>query len=125
LRARSLYAAEHPIRDILVGGIAPLQSAMGRLTPRLGDRFVNATMFTGQQSNRRPGPTDNQVLDHASGELEQRGFYPDVTVFERSLYTETAMRSALKRLLATGMLLGVGATMLVRSRLNNSKLFRS
>jgi hypothetical protein len=61
-----LYAAEHPIRDILVGGTASLQSMMGRLMPRMGDKFLNATLFTGQRSKRNPRAGDNQVLDRPS-----------------------------------------------------------
>jgi short-subunit dehydrogenase len=105
-----LYAAEHPIRDILVGGMAPLQSAMGRLMPRLGDRFVNATMFKGQKSRRPPSPRDNQFLERSSGDLEQRGNYGDVTVLEHSLYTEAAMRPAVTRIAAIGALFALIAT---------------
>ena len=78
-----LAAAERPLRDVLVGGLAPMQSAIGRIMPRLGDWFVNATMFDGQRSNRLPGPSDNQILEHASGALQERGKYPDVTINER------------------------------------------
>lgn len=105
-----LYAAQHPIRDILVGGTAPLQSIMGRLTPRLGDKFLNATMFKGQQSEGEPATGDNQVLDRASGDLRERGEYPDVRVLEHSIYTETAMRPALKRAVLAGTALAAAAT---------------
>ncbi len=114
-----LYAAEHPIRDILVGGMAPLQSIMGRLMPRLGDKFVNASMFKGQQSNREPEAGDNQVLDRASGDLRERGEYPDVTVLEHSIYTETAMRPALKRTVLAGTMIALAAAFLSLRRNSN------
>jgi short-subunit dehydrogenase len=109
-----LRAAEHPVRDILVGGLAPLQSAMGRLMPRLGDRFMKAMMFEGQKSARPPRPGDNQIFERPSGSLRERGGY-GTTVLERSAYTEAAMRPWLTRAAMVGA--GVAlATLIVGSR---------
>jgi len=102
-----LHAAEHRVRDLLVGDIAPVQSVMGRLLPRLGDKFSKRTMFEGQMSDRAPAPGDNQIFDQPSGELHERGGYRDVKVMERSLYTEAAMRPAWTKLLSVGLCAGV------------------
>jgi short-subunit dehydrogenase len=107
-----LYAAENPVRDLLVGDMAPVQSWMGRLFPRLGDRFVKATMFDGQKSDRRPQPGENRVFDGASSELRERGGYDDVYVMERSLYTEAAMRPILTGAITMGVCAAV-ATLLI------------
>ena len=112
-----LYAAQHPVRDILVGGRATMESAMGRLVPRFGDWMMRATMFDGQKSQRRPLPQDNQGLERASGELQERGNYDDATVLEHSLYTELAMRSSLNRAGAAGALLAL--MMIARKRKRN------
>jgi len=102
-----LHAAEHPVRDLLVGDIAPVQSAMGRLMPRLGDKFSKHKMFEGQKSDRAPAPGDNQIFEQPSGELRERGGYQDVKVMERSLYTEAAMRPAITKLLSVGLCAGI------------------
>jgi short-subunit dehydrogenase len=97
-----LYCAENRVRDLPVGGLAPLQIAMGRLFPRLGDKFVERTMFEGQQENRRPGPDDNQILERPGRDLRQRGRYDDVKVLERSTYTEAMMHPVLTGAVAVG-----------------------
>lgn len=114
-----LYAAQHPTRDILVGGTAPLLSVMGRIMPRLGDKFATSAFFTGQKSKRSPAPEEHQFLEHATGDLKERGYYPDVTVLQRSLYTEAKMRPVLKGLLATSTMLGLAVSMAF-SRRNSS-----
>lgn len=111
-----LRAAEHPVRDVLVGDIAPLQSMMGRLAPRLGDKLVNATMFTGQQSQRQPRAGDNRIFDRPSEEMRERGNYPDVTVVERSAYTEAAMRPALTRTIAASAAVAMAAAAIFSMR---------
>jgi short-subunit dehydrogenase len=109
-----LYAAEHPVRDLLVGGIAPLQSWMGRVAPGLSDRFVKATMFEGQKSARKPQPGENRVFEGASGDLQERGEYGGVRVMETSLYTRAATHPRLAGVLAAGVLAGVAALVLGR-----------
>ena len=108
-----LRAARTPLRDILVGGLAPAQSMMGRIFPRLGDKFVNATMFKGQKDERPARPGENQVFHHPSGELRERGDYNRRTL-ERSWYTEIASRPFLASMMAAGA--GLAAVALMKSR---------
>jgi short-subunit dehydrogenase len=105
-----LRAAQNPVRDILVGGLAPVQSMMGRLFPRLGDKFVNATMFKGQKSRRQPRPGENQIFVRPSGELRERGDYDRITL-ERSWYTEIAARPMLASAFAIGAGIAAAAWM--------------
>jgi short-subunit dehydrogenase len=98
-----LHAAEHPVRDLFVGGIAPLQSALGRFAPRIGDWFVNATLFKGQKSHRTPEPGDNQILERPSNDLREHGENPDVKVLDRSIYTEAAMHKGITALALAGV----------------------
>ena len=107
-----LRAAETPMRDVLVGGIAPLQSALGRVFVRAGDSFVNATMFEGQMSSRIAEAGDNKIFHQPSGDLRERAEY-DATVLERSLYTDLSTRPALKTALIAGLGVGI-ATWAVR-----------
>ena len=104
-----LYAAEHPVRGLMVGDTAPLQSWMSRLLPRLGDRFLKATMFEGQMSDRKPQPGENRILEGPSNELRERGEYDHVHVMESSLYTRAATHPKLTGAVAVGVIAGVAA----------------
>jgi short-subunit dehydrogenase len=108
-----LKAAEKPMRDVMVGGTAPIQSALGRWAPRLGDRYMKATMFEGQMSDRRPDRHDNRALDEPSGELRERGGY-EAHTFETSEYTRASMNPMLMGAMAIGA--GVALTTLLRAR---------
>jgi len=107
-----LRSARTPVRDILVGGLAPAQSMMGRIFPRLGDKFVNATMFKGQKDERPARPGENQVFHHPSGELRERGDYN--RTLERSWYTEIASRPFLASMMAAGA--GLAALALMKRK---------
>ncbi len=55
-----LYAAEHPKRDMHVGGQAKLWAILGNVAPCLTDKIAEAIMFRGQQSVDRPSkPQDD------------------------------------------------------------------
>jgi short-subunit dehydrogenase len=110
-----LHAAEHPVRDVLVGGVAPVQSMLGRLAPALGDKFLNATMFEGQKSKRAAEPGDNGFPERSSGDLRERGNY-DVHVCESSLYTEITMRPVVKMAVMAGVGLGIASAFWTRRR---------
>jgi short-subunit dehydrogenase len=108
-----LYAAEHPVRDILVGGVAPLQSVLGRWMPALGDKFVGAVMFEGQKSRRQAEPGDNGFPERPCGELRERGNY-DVHVCESSVFTELAMRPLVKTAVMAGVGIGIVSALFKR-----------
>lgn len=109
-----LYAAEHPVRDLMVGDIAPLQSWMGRMMPRLGDQFVKATLFEGQKSDRKPQPGENRIFEGPSSELRERGEYDDVHVMETSIYTQAATHPKLAATVAAGLFAGIAALVIGR-----------
>ena len=90
-----LYCAEHPKRDIFAGGGAKMISAGSKAMPRLMDRFMNATMFKQQKTDRPTDPNRSDALyrPDPSSELRQRQGMPQ-KVFERSIYTNTALRSS-------------------------------
>lgn len=100
-----LRAAEVPTRDVLVGGTAVVQSALGRIAPRAGDLYSKKTMFTGQKSGRTRQPGENQILDTPSGELAERGHY-GTRVMEHCPVTSAAMRPGLSVLAIAGAALG-------------------
>lgn len=109
-----LSAAEKPIRDVLVGGMAPLQSKLGLSAPKVGDVVMKAQMFEGQMSRRAPEPGDNQVFEHPSNRLQERGGY-EIKTFERSTYTEAVVNPVFKRV-AVGAGLALAALLIAKRR---------
>ena len=90
-----LYCAEHPKRDIFAGGAAKMISAGSKAMPALFDRYMNATMFKQQKSDRPTAPNRRDALykPDPSSELRQRQGMPQ-KVHERSIYTKTSLRSS-------------------------------
>jgi short-subunit dehydrogenase len=90
-----LYCAEHPKRDAYAGGASKMISAGAKLMPRLFDRYMNATMFKQQRSERPSPPNRRDALykPDPSTELRQRQGMQR-TVHERSLYTRASLRSS-------------------------------
>jgi short-subunit dehydrogenase len=53
-----LQCAEHPMRDVLVGGAARFLSGMGKMSPRAMDAYLEATAFTQQKAEAPNNETD-------------------------------------------------------------------
>jgi NAD(P)-dependent dehydrogenase (short-subunit alcohol dehydrogenase family) len=102
-----LRAAEHPVRDITIGGGGRLITAMGTAMPRLTDLYMERAMFSSQRSEV-PAEQGEGNLYHPSGqEGRERGEYQGM-VRRSSLYTQTALSPG-KALLAAGLGLAVYA----------------
>ncbi|QNA88545.1 SDR family oxidoreductase [Massilia sp. Dwa41.01b] len=102
-----LYCAQHPKRDIFVGGASKMISAGNAYMPRMLDKFMNASMWRQQKSkfDKLPGRPDALHAPDPAQTLRERQGMTERHVFERSAYTATALRS--KPLMA--ILLGGGA----------------
>ncbi|MGV7209428.1 SDR family oxidoreductase [Oxalobacteraceae bacterium A2-2] len=89
-----LRAAEHPQRDIYVGGASRMISLEGALMPRALDKFMNLLMFRQQQKKDQPSaPGRRDALYQPNGqELRQREGNRYSKVHERSAYTWMATR---------------------------------
>lgn len=101
-----LHCCEHPKRELVVGGGGLMLSKMGKLSPRLTDRYMEATMFR-QQKRDEPhkGARDTLHRSRKHG-AEERGDY-EGHVMRTSAYTGARLHP-LRTLLALGAL-GVGA----------------
>lgn len=85
-----LYCAEHPVRDVFVGGGAKAVSMLGNLAPRLTDKIMEHTMFTAQQSDQTDQDRlDNGLYGPARGLQERSG--RALYVAESSLYTQASL----------------------------------
>ena len=83
-----LYAAEHPMRDIYVGGAARAMSAFSQYLPGVAARLLGPRMHRAQRS-REPAEERQDALWH-SGEPVEGGRTPGVC--SGSLYTDFSTR---------------------------------
>ena len=100
-----LHCAEHPERDMFVGGGGKALSVAGENAPRLTDKAMEATMFDLQQSDTPSQPGRADSLHAPSRDGEERGGYPG-HVAESSVYTKAAMHP-----FVTGALVFAGAAL--------------
>lgn len=85
-----LDAAEHPRRDVKVGGSAKVYTALETFAPRLLDKVKQATSFTGQRTDR-PARDDNALYSPPAAAGRERGNYPG-RVRTTSTFTAAARR---------------------------------
>ena len=83
-----LHAAEHPMRDVYVGGAARAMAAMGLAMPGVADKVLGPKMYRAQRS-RRPAEERQDALWH-SGQAVEGGHSRGVC--QTSLYTEFCTR---------------------------------
>ncbi len=98
-----LHCAQHPERDVYVGGAAKVMATSGAVAPRLTDKLQEATMFP-QQHTGKPAQSDRRgILNRPAHGLRERG---DLGrhVFEHSTYTAARLHP----LVAGATLLGAG-----------------
>ena len=98
-----LHCAEHPRRDVYVGGGGRLLASFGESAPRAADKVMEAAMFRLQRSDRPTPPRRDDSLHSPSADGEERGGYPG-HVAESSVYT----KAALHPVLAGALLFGAG-----------------
>jgi NAD(P)-dependent dehydrogenase (short-subunit alcohol dehydrogenase family) len=112
-----LRAAEHPVRDITIGGGGRLLTALGTALPRLTDFYMERAMFRGQRSDIPAAARSGNLYRPSGQENLERGGYAG-HVRESSLYTRAAMSPG-KALLAAGLGLAVFAG--IRSLANSGE----
>jgi short-subunit dehydrogenase len=102
-----LRAAEHPIRDITIGGGGRVLSALGTALPRLTDFYMERAMFDAQRSDTPAEGIEGNLFGSAGGENLERGGYHG-HVMQSSMYTQAALSPA-RALIAAGLGLAVFA----------------
>ena len=97
-----LHAAEHPERDVFVGGGGKVVSMLGYYASSLMDSIMETVFYRFQRTDSEPGPLEENSLDGPMGELEERGDY-DGYVPETSLYTRVSLRPTLPGKIVAGI----------------------
>ncbi|HXF60637.1 MAG TPA: SDR family oxidoreductase [Caldilineaceae bacterium] len=117
-----LYAAEHPVADLLVGDAARMMALMQRLSPRLVDWYLLATGFNSQRT-QRPKPIG--ALDNLFGPLP--GYDRVEGDFSRQTLPISLMddlqRNRTAQIVAWGLLLGAMAGIAIQRRRNGVRRF--
>ena len=84
-----LHCAEHPVRDVVVGGGGRVLTALGKLAPRMTDRYMKQTMFRQQRVAEPPGPRRGSLYWPTHDGREQ-GSYQGM-VMRSSAYTRARL----------------------------------
>ncbi|CAA9440541.1 MAG: hypothetical protein AVDCRST_MAG64-4128, partial [uncultured Phycisphaerae bacterium] len=92
-----LYAAEHPVRDLFVGGAGKAFQVMEHTMPRATDKFMEKALFRQLHSGKPKRQQDG--LHAASNDMRERGDY-DGMVRETSTYTAAMTHPKTTALLA-------------------------
>jgi short-subunit dehydrogenase len=103
-----LRCAEHPVRDVVVGGAGRVQIALGRMAPGLTDRVMSGRMWNSQKAFDRTQPREGS-LD--APQPDGRAYGPHSTmVLNSSLYTKAALSPAVKAVVfaTAGLALAAG-----------------
>jgi len=95
-----LHCAEHPERDVFVGGGGMILSESGHHAPRLTDKMMKASMFDLQKSGQPSAPDRQNSLYAPFKDGEERGGYPG-HVAETSAYTRAALHPVVTSALIT------------------------
>ncbi len=109
-----LHAAEHPQRNVHVGGSGKAMEVMGKWAPRLTDRVFESTMFDQQKREQPSHHASMDTLEMPSEDLRERGEH-DGMVMHQSWYN-----AGLRHPLAAGAL-ALGAGLLVAGWVNHRR----
>ena len=109
-----LFCAEHPRRDVVVGGGGKMFSVLEKIAPRLTDRLMERTMDGMQRSGRPNDGRDNLFMAPLIEGRERAS--NGGKAFERSAYTQLALHPAWSAAAALGLILAVGGIAFARMR---------
>lgn len=106
-----LEVAEHPTRDVTVGGKDGVMATLGTLFPGLTDKLMEATMFDQQKKDRRFFGDRHGAVQEPSDEGEVHGD-AEGHVMKSSLYTQAQLHPYA----TAGLALGAGVALAALAR---------
>ncbi len=113
-----LHCAEHPERDVFVGSGGKSLSMFGYYAAGLMDTVMEKLFVGFEKKDEPPRPREQNSLDDAAGNLEERGGY-EGHVAETSLYTRASLRPTLAGAVLTSV--GLAAALCVHRRQRNEE----
>jgi hypothetical protein len=81
-----LHAAEHPVRDLFIGGQSKALVLLSQVAPRLVDRVMRTYGYTSQVADRPNRDDDKSALHHAGYGGQERGTHEGRVYRSRSYY---------------------------------------
>lgn len=109
-----LYAAEHPTRDLIVGGAGKLVELGQRLSPKLMDLFISLVGFKGQRTDEEKGANaPSNLFKPLKGFNQVEGEFA-AQALQHSTYNAIKQSPAIKSI-AAGTLLGAAAFLAFRA----------
>lgn len=100
-----LHCAEHPMREVTVGGFGKFMTLMGKFFPRLTDLYMENGMFESQKSDQPVSAReDDNLYSPVTTGAREEGHY-EGHVMHSSAFT----RSRLHPFVTTSLLAGLGA----------------
>ena len=109
-----LHAAEHPVRDLFVGGGAKFMSTLGRYAPRAADKFMETMVMKSTESGKPVEAPHDGLHQHSFGGQE-RGDYEGM-VRKTSAYTTAAMHPVVASVIGLGATFALGALLTPKNR---------
>jgi hypothetical protein len=108
-----LYAAEHPVREMMVGGAGKMIGLMQRFSPAFAERALGKVSYVGQRTDEPKRPdAPNNLFWHVPGYDTAKGSFSD-QARSTSLYTWFQTHPAVKYIMAAS---AVSAAALVSAR---------
>ncbi|QKT03110.1 SDR family NAD(P)-dependent oxidoreductase [Ectothiorhodospiraceae bacterium 2226] len=95
-----LHAAEHEVREVVVGAGGKLITTLGNVAPRLSDKVMGKVMPFLQRTNKPVDGVQQGALYEAGGALQERGGTP--MTLEHSLYSAAVRHKGLTLMAAAG-----------------------
>ena len=110
-----LHAAEHPVREIYVGGAGKSMEWLHRLAPNLADQLFSRFAFPAQMTDQsKTDQAPHNLYEHMEGYDQVHGSFGE-EARSASVYTGLEMRPALRWGLLS-LLAGVGFVLLTRRK---------
>jgi short-subunit dehydrogenase len=107
-----LHCAEHPKRDVIIGGVGKMISVLGEYFPGLGDRWMSRKHFRLMMQAPREPIDPRGALDEPTFGMQERGEFSPL-VLENSAYTKSVLHPVITGALV--LLAGVAVAAAVRS----------
>ena len=107
-----LHCAEHPKRDVIIGGVGKMISVLGEYFPGMGDRWMSRKHFRMMMQAPREPIDPRGALDEPTFGMQERGQFSPL-VLENSAYTKAVLHPVVTGALV--LLAGIAVAAIARN----------